>query len=60
MLKEFKIPVYLPLKFPTNILIKILEEFHKNSAVIWLKDSDDIFSLEIYQLFLQEKNQMAA
>jgi len=25
--------MYLPLKFPTNILIKIIEEFHKNSAV---------------------------
>ena len=27
---------YLPLKFPTSILIKILEELHKNSTVIWV------------------------
>ena len=37
--------MYLPLKFPTSILIKILEELYKNSAVIWvLKNSVDIFS----------------
>ena len=30
--------MYLPSKFPTSILIKTLEEFHKNSAVIWFCD----------------------
>ena len=34
MLKEFQNPlIYLPLKIPTSILIKIVEEFEKNSAV---------------------------
>ena len=37
--------MYLPLKFPNSILIKILEKFHKNFlSSQFLKNSDDIFS----------------
>ena len=27
--------MYLPIKFPSSILFEVLEEFYKNSAVIW-------------------------
>ena len=31
--------MYLPLKFPTSILIRIIEDFHKNSPVILILNS---------------------